>query len=436
MTIGNKEASDPPADIGPRRRSTRSKRGIRELLVVFDTNVLYTGSVSDLVNQEATSLISKSKFPDLNIQWYLPEVVRLERQFQMQKSALELLASIARVERLIGHNLNITEQILRSHVERVIAVRSKELSLIELKPDYANVDWNRLVLDAVFRRAPFQEGKNEKGFRDAVIVESFIHLIKSSPKTAKICRVVLVTRDHLITAAVRALLPGTANVDVLASLEELRGLINTLVSEVDELFLAAIRSKAEKLFFAKGDKSTIYYKERVRERLTEKFGPELAALPAGAISRKNGTWRLSAPNFAKKTGQRIEWTSRIQIETEATTQFRDESRAFATLSLPAAWQQNLAPPPATKMSQVLLKQSPEVSRFLNRMATPIGNRLFDTDVIAKGLSQLAFERSVPTHKGTDIYDVLWSVDVTKTHGLRRASVDDIVHVDAIWESIL
>jgi len=298
MADESQQTADTPAKVEPRRRATRRKRERRELRVAFDTNVLFTGSTSDLVRQEATSLISQSKFPDLGIQWYLPEVVRLERQFQMQKGALELLAPLARVEKLLGHNLNITEELLIDRVEKVIAERQKELGLIALKPEYANLDWDRLVLDATFRRAPFQEGKTEKGFRDALVVESFIHLVNISPKSPAVCRVVLVTADSLVSDAVRARMAGAANVHVLASLEELRGFMNTLVSEVDEAFLASLRPKAEKLFFAVKDKSTLYYKEPVRKRLEGKFAAELAALPAGATSRKNGTWRISAPNFS------------------------------------------------------------------------------------------------------------------------------------------
>ena len=73
-----------------------------QLRVVFDTNILFTDSASDLVRQEAVNLIKESTFPDLEIQWYLPEMVRHERQYQMQKRALELLPPIAKVERLLA----------------------------------------------------------------------------------------------------------------------------------------------------------------------------------------------------------------------------------------------------------------------------------------------------------------------------------------------
>jgi len=190
-----------------------------QLRVVFDTNVLYTGSASDLVRQEVANLIKESAFPDLEIQWYLPEVVRHERQYQMQKKALELLPAIAKVERLLGHNLAITSPILVESVEKAVSQRHEELGLLSLPLDYHRVDWHRVFLDAVYRRPPFKDGDTEKGFRDRIIVEGFLQLVADSPKTPKICRIVLVTNDGLVAQAVEARTAELTNTGILSTLE-------------------------------------------------------------------------------------------------------------------------------------------------------------------------------------------------------------------------
>src|SRR5437763_16251597 len=92
-----------------------------DLKVVFDTNVLWPGSASDLLKQEVTELIANnSKHADLTISWYLPDIVRHERQFQMLTQSFELLPSLRKLERLLGHNLNITEQIIERSVNDAI----------------------------------------------------------------------------------------------------------------------------------------------------------------------------------------------------------------------------------------------------------------------------------------------------------------------------
>src|SRR3989304_1055928 len=95
----------------------KPKKSKRELRIIFDTNAIFIGTASDLLRKEIVDLIeSYSKLPDLTLQWYLPQVVVEERKFQMIKKGKELLPSINKIEKLLGHNLNITEDIIESRV--------------------------------------------------------------------------------------------------------------------------------------------------------------------------------------------------------------------------------------------------------------------------------------------------------------------------------
>src|SRR5579864_8181134 len=230
-------------DVSPDSKPAPKKRKNRksQLRVVFDTNALYVtpttlGSASDLVRQEIATLIADSRYPDLEILWYLPEVVRHERQYQMQTEALKLRPAINRIERLLGHNLALTDQALLDHVKGKIEQKKVELGLQELSLDHAAVDWPSLIRAAEYRMPPFQPGEKEKGFRDALVAESFLHLIEASPKTPEVCRVVLVTSDELLREAVNLRIASSSNASVLQTIEELKGLINTLVSNVGEDF--------------------------------------------------------------------------------------------------------------------------------------------------------------------------------------------------------
>jgi len=123
----------------------KKKNQKSQLRVVFDTNALYVtptslGSASDLLRQEIADLIADSKYPDLDILWYLPEVVRHERQYQMQTEALKLRPAINKIERLLGHNLALTDQILLDHVKTKIDERKDQLGLQELALDHGHVD--------------------------------------------------------------------------------------------------------------------------------------------------------------------------------------------------------------------------------------------------------------------------------------------------------
>lgn len=405
-----------------------SKKQRPQLRVVFDTNILYTGSASDLVQQEAAKLIQESVFPDLEIQWYLPDIVRHERQYQMQSRAGDLIPALAKVEKLLGHNLGITEAALTDRVEEAIRKRCEELGLLSLPLDYATVDWNRVALDAVYRRAPFEAGEKEKGFRDCIIVECFLQLIDNSPKTASSCRIVLLTKDSLVGEAAKARTTDSSNVSVLSTLDELKGLINTLVSQVSEEFLALLKPKAEKLFFVPKEQSTLFYKEHIRDSLEHKFKSELAIMPAGATARENGTWKVSAPNFVKKTGKRVQWSSRVSIECEAVKGSSQNVLLNRYIAGESMWENLYTATPGLAVSSI-----PDAKDFVLSNSPLYISSLASVQPTIHPTAMLAGPKT--THKGVDVYEIIWSADVTTKRELRKASVDDIQHVGLQWEQV-
>jgi hypothetical protein len=168
------------------------------------------------------TLIANSKYPDLDISWYLPEVVRHERQYQMQIEALKLRGAINKIERLLGHNLALTEQVLVDRVKAKIDEKEKDLGLQEIKLDHAKIDWGTVIHAASYRIPPFQPGEKEKGFRDMMVAESFLQLLADSPKTPNVCRVVLVSDDQLLSKAIQERIASSPNASVIPSVEELK----------------------------------------------------------------------------------------------------------------------------------------------------------------------------------------------------------------------
>ncbi|HAX41182.1 MAG TPA: hypothetical protein PLF84_14635 [Bryobacteraceae bacterium] len=446
---------DPAPENTPKkaaRRHRRTKPLKRQLRVVFDSNVLYTGSASDLVQKEVVAIVEQSKYPDLEVVWYLPEIVRHERHYQMRKKALDLQPGLAKIEKLLGHNLGITEEILLKRVEDTVAQRQSDLGLVLLKLNYEEVDWERMARDSAYRRAPFQVGDTEKGFRDALLAESFLQLVGDSPKASQACRIVLVTGDKLLTEAVESRLNSAGNVRVIASVEELRGFINTLVSEVDETFVALWKDRAAKKFFIQKDESTLYYAEHIRDLIAKKFEKELAVVPAGAQLRKNGIWRISSPNFSKKSGQRVHWVSRIEVEAEATRAMAGGreivldrplmlNQALSSIgahsgpygSLPVLDAFGLPLGRNTASSSALPLQAPLSLSVVPNVETAAPS-LPSFATLLSGLAA-ASNSTVVTHRGKDIFEVLWSVDVTIKDEIRRHTIDDCVHVDTIWEAV-
>jgi hypothetical protein len=72
------------------------------------------------------------------------------------------------------------------------------------------------------------------------------------------------------------------------------------------------------------DKDTLYFKEKIGEQLRDRFKAQLEKKPEGTVFRKNLTWYINRPNFSRKDGRRIFWTSRIDVGMEAGIVIREE----------------------------------------------------------------------------------------------------------------
>lgn len=388
-----------------------------ELKVVFDSSVIFTGSASDLVNPPVAQFIAdNSTHPDLKVSWYFPEVVVLERRYQMVKKGFDLLPSVQRLETLLGHNLNVTSQIIENRVDDAIQRALKQLNLGLVCLSYDQVDWGRLIQDATFRRPPFDTGEKEKGFRDSVIVESFLQLVEASPSTPRICRVSLLTGDKLISDAVTARTTSRQNVRILGTLDELKSLINTLIAAVSEEVVARIREQAGKYFFVPKQEDTLYYTEGIRKKITDGFPKELVETPSGADRRENGTWFIGPPGFVKKEGQRITWSTTVEVEAKA---FKRQPTAFrGGLRL-------LSEGPSVLGLGSLLP--PTLSPERGEQKEDINRRLMDLFTGKTAEEALVAE-------GRSFFAVIWSHLVSTNQKFRSPKIDDIRFLKTDWET--
>lgn len=363
-----------------------------ELKVVFDTNSLYTGSASDLLNKHvAQIIIDKSKLSDLTVSWHLPETVVHERQFQMESRGLGLLPSVEKLERLLGHNLNITDDIIKSRVSHTINNQLSKFNINVLTVNINDVDWQRIIKSAGFREPPFSAGEKEKGFRDALIAEAFMQLVASSPSTPRYCRIAIVTKDTLLIDHLRERNKSNNNIRFIKDLEELKSLINTLASEVKEEIVESIKPHAALYFFEPQNKDTLYYKEKIVEKIREAYEDKLQELhPDGGV-RENGTWYISEPRFVKKVRQRISWISQVSVESKAYKYVQKESSGQGLLAA-------LAPPlPPQTLGQAL-----------NTEKVNLAN-------------------------GFTVFEIAWSVTVSTNKKLRNPQIDSINFVEINWE---
>ena len=392
------------------------KKSRRRLNVVFETSVLHTEVVHELVRAEVKHVIeNNSKHPDLSIYWYIPETVIGERRYQMEQKAFGLLPWIEKVEKLLGHTMNITKDFLVLHVNEAIKKQLGELGVSTLDLDTSMIDWKGLINRAICRHPPFDPGKKEKGFRDSLIAEAFLQLVRQSHTTPAVCRLAIVTNDGLLADYVRESTKDLKNVRILSDVSKLESLINTLVSQVTEEFVTEVSKKASKYFFEEENESTLLYKEGVISKIKEIYGEELRRVPREGLIRENGTSRIHGPVFMKKERQRIFWVSPIKVDAEL---FKDEYTQPTvpqyTGALDLSGPSGLSGTPPTWPPAVALGG-------INVVTPPGLNAMFP----------LRQRKKVGTGQST--FEVHWSVNFTQARRFTSPSVDKIEFVSTKWD---
>lgn len=362
------------------------------LKVVFDTNAIFTGSASDLFKKEIGEIIeSHSKLNDIEIDWYLPEVVIKERIFQMTKKGNEFLPAVQKLEKLFGHGLNINKELIDLRVKEAVKKQTDKYNVKTILMDVNKVKWDKIIHSALFRHPPFEDNEKEKGFRDSLILECFKQLIDDSPSTKSICRIVFITNDGLLFEAASQFSKDISNSYIFNNLDELTSLINILASEITEDLINQVVQEANSLFFTKEDKTSLYYVEDVRKRINDEFSKELNYLPEGAEIRENGTWWINKPGFEKKEKQRIHWKTIVEVEFET---FKN----IFELGTP----QTLAIPEFLK----------------TKTFTPVGSPNFQVKKEKIGGGRTRFE-------------INWTVTLTTTKKLKSPKIESVKYLDLL-----
>ncbi len=402
-----------------------------ELKVVFDTSVLHTTLASSLIKSAVAELIEEnSDHIDLKLSWYLPDVVRHERQYRMEKIALELLPHIEKVERLLGNKLAITDGLLKTRVNETVetAIRTHKFNVLQVQPK--EVDWIKMMLDSVYRRPPFDPGEREKGFRDALIVEAFVQLVDASPATPSRCLIVLATDDKLLGDAVKFRTSDKANVRIVTSVGELEGLINTLISKATEKFVAEFQTKASSYFFEQNDESTLYYKEGIRTRISREFSTELASVPRNDLLRKNGIWYIGTPNFLRKVRRRMYWVTKVTVEAELykyVETIKDNGRITSIPTSASAITSTSSGTVPNVVNPFFFGPTPgsDVGSPFPAFGEAIGSlsRLFPP--FLSGTRELV-------GKGNSLFQVEWSISISTKGRLSAPKIENINHTGTSW----
>jgi hypothetical protein len=255
-----------------------------EFHIAFDTNFVHNEVENRLLNRELSDLMLKTReFKHVRVSWYLLDIVRGERRYQMLGVAKKLIPHSERVGKLLGKDFGISLDGLKKGIDSVIEEEIKRHHLTVLVVDTAKVDWANIIECATNRAPPFEEGPKEKGFRDAIVMETFCQLVHKLSKTKRHTYIILLTGDRLLTSSVQDRLKGDNRVSVVEKLTSIQSRVNAFRSKLgEEHDIDLIIENANLLFYNKGAPESLFEVAKIGKHIRGKHRSLLSTRPSVA----------------------------------------------------------------------------------------------------------------------------------------------------------
>jgi hypothetical protein len=295
--------------------------GFSTLKIFSDTNIIHVKNAHQLIERTvAEYILEHRRIESVELKWMLPGMVVEERKHQMLQEARSLMPNIGKLESLIGHSLALSDDILKDRIESKISKTLDEYQVEVIDLVDEDVDWKNIISRSSKRLPPFEmSGEKEKGFRDAIIAETFFQEVGRSPTTPRNCLLVMVTGDKRLNDYICERTSELNNVRVFESLDKLKAFLNIVASEVEEAFVKELEEKANKVFWDYDKSDGLYSKEKIYTKLTSDFSKEDSStlLDEYENSYKNITRiMLDDLSFIKKVKQTVTWSKLVRFEYE------------------------------------------------------------------------------------------------------------------------
>lgn len=161
-----------------------------------------------------------------------------------------------------------------------------------VEPTPAAIDWGALCEAAIWRRPPFQgDPKNpdsEKGFRDALILETLVSVAKQQPGDVKI---VFLCNDELLRATAEARLGDDKRCSFHESVSDFSSYVKLTNEKHSAEFIKALVDRATKKFYDRGVDSSLWFREKISERITGEHQGRLKPPDDGTSGGTGSDWQ-------------------------------------------------------------------------------------------------------------------------------------------------
>ena len=380
----------------------------KKLAVVFDTSAIYTDSGFRIISAEVKRLIQDTrKNAALDVTWLVPSVVLQERIYRLQQKIASLMAQLSSISDLTGGDLDISEGSLLEALDRKVQQTLGDYGIEVREPDWPRIDLKQMAADSANRQPPFNPGNPEKGFRDAIVLETYLQLLQD-PRFADHLAVLLTT-DELLRKAVARRAGAFGNQYPPGSSEDIRGTIATISEELELELINRMVSVASALFFTPSDPNSVFARFGIPAKIQSQYESAFSARPPGADLRRTFAPTIYQSRFVEKVGDRFHWSNQIAFPSVAYRITYSVGPSSSSLGVAATG----------TYSSDLLGDDP----------SSLGTGAISSASSGFPLPNPSY---VPTSNGRTLFEVVWSAIYSEDQGLTEPNVEKLIFRGTEW----
>jgi hypothetical protein len=278
-------------------------------VIIPDTSILWCDDKKPVVNPAFDNFwANHQKLMPLRLK--IPEVVKGELLFQQVTSAEKhfekTLAALNDLCAIVdfNHELSFKRDEIKAQIcQKFDKWMARKLASVLPLPEPMN--WTQIAEASIWRKPPFvfdpKNSENEKGFRDALILETVCDYATRETENVGIA---FVCSDKLLLDTAKTRLTDISNCACYESLSELSSYLKLTHERHEKEFTTVLLSDAAKRFFTPNDQHCVWTLEKIPTRITSVYENELKPSPEEAAlwePLKDGTWIIHNPQFYKRT---------------------------------------------------------------------------------------------------------------------------------------
>jgi len=255
----------------------QKKEEIKDHIVIPDTNILWFKDKSVVVNPEFDSFWKRYQ-NDSKLDLVIPEVVMGEILFQQSTSAIKLMNKAATNIKEISSITNfdyshrITASKIKSQIKKRLNKWAKAHKSTVIATPITKINWVEIIQNSIWRTPPFESDAknptNEKGFRDALILETVTEYCHSNTDD---CQIAFICNDHLLRKTTAKKLKGEERFSVYESIDDFESYLKLQHEELTDKFIKSILQRASRKFFQLNNTNCLFAKEKIRQRIIAKY---------------------------------------------------------------------------------------------------------------------------------------------------------------------